>query len=454
MSEHRHPPGSPEKLYTQLLRLYPAHFRETYGHDALQLFRDRSRDESGFFPKLRLWMDVLSDLAVSIPREYRHAPPAIAPVPVRERCDGAPAFQLLEHQTPRAAALLSALVLSLLPVGAVPVLVDHYGNFQHRDALTAFALARPAQTGSRSPATQITLDGPERRRVIGAAIANLKRYYIDPDIGEKTADALLAGQKSGLYEAVMDGAAFASLLTMQMRQVAHDPHLRMLYNAVKTPARPPGPPPPEVLADYRKQMEQNNCTFETVRILPQNIGYLKLNSFPYPPVCQSTATAVMASLNQADAIIFDLRDNGGGSPQMVTLLASYLFDHPTHLNDLYNRAKNSTQQFWTLPPIPGNKLADKPAYILTSARTFSAAEAFSYDLQVLKRATLVGETTAGGGYASSFHWIDDHFGIIVPDAMPINPISKRNWEGKGVEPDVKVNADDAQATAEKLARKR
>ncbi len=98
-------------------------------------------------------------------------------------------------------------------------------------------------------------------------------------------------------------------------------------------------------------MERTNCTFEKVAILRQNIGYVKFNSFPDPTICQSTAAAAMASLNQADAIIFDLRDNRGGSPSMVALMASYLFEHPTHLDDLYNRSGDSTLQSWTLSPV-------------------------------------------------------------------------------------------------------
>jgi len=161
--------------------------------------------------------------------------------------------------------------------------------------------------------------------------------------------------------------------------------------------------------------------------------------------------AAMASLNHADAIIFDLRDNRGGSAKMVALLATYLFRRPTHLNDFYNRGANSTEQSWTLPPMPGNRLADKPAYVLTSATSFSAAEAFSYDLKMLKRATLVGETTSGRSHMGMAHRIDDHFIIRIPGIRVINPISKTNWEGTGVEPDVRAKAADALPTAEKLA---
>jgi C-terminal processing protease CtpA/Prc len=200
-------------------------------------------------------------------------------------------------------------------------------------------------------------------------------------------------------------------------------------------------------------MEENNCTIETARILPHNVGYLKFNAFPDAAVCGKTMAAAMTSLNHSDAVIFDLRDNRGGYANMVALIATYLFDRPTHLNDFYDRAKNSTEQSWTLPPVPGNRLTDKPIFVLTSSTTFSAAEGFAYDLKMLHRATLVGETTSGRGHMGMPRRIDDHFTIRIPGMRVINPISRTNWEGTGVEPDVEVKAADALATATMLAEK-
>jgi hypothetical protein len=294
------------------------------------------------------------------------------------------------------------------------------------------------------------LDAAARRRLIDAAIANLKQHYIDAAAAQKIADALAAHEKQGDDDAVTDGPAFADLLTRQMREASHDMHLVLVYS--RDPLRDgPAAPTPEALLRYRKVMEQANCTFEPVRILPQNIGYLKLNSFPDPAICEQTAKAAMASLNHADAVIFDLRDNGGGHPGMVMLIATYLFDHPEYL---YNPRENTTQQSWTRSPVPGNRLADKPAYLLTSATTASGAEQFSYDLKMLKRAMLVGETTRGSAHSGVFHRIDEHFGMGVPEVKPINPYSTSDWEGVGVAPDVKVKAADALERAQKLAESR
>jgi C-terminal processing protease CtpA/Prc len=173
--------------------------------------------------------------------------------------------------------------------------------------------------------------------------------------------------------------------------------------------------------------------------------------FADPAICGSTASAAMNFLAHVDAIIFDLRDNSGGDPKMIALISSYLFDQPTHLNDIYNRKEDSTTQYWTLPFVPGVRLPDKPAFVLTSKYTFSGAEEFSYNLKNLKRATIIGEATAGGAHPVMGRPIDDHFVIGVPFARAINPISKTNWEGTGVEPDVPAKASEALEVATKLA---
>jgi C-terminal processing protease CtpA/Prc len=216
------------------------------------------------------------------------------------------------------------------------------------------------------------------------------------------------------------------------------------------PERPEGPPDANARAQYRKQMERMNCGFDKVEILSGNVGYLKFDMFGDPDACGPTAIAAMNFLGNVDAIIFDLRANGGGDPKMVAFISSYLFSEPTHLNDLWERKDNSTHQYWTLPYVPGKRLDGKPAYVLTSSQTFSGAEEFTYNLKNLKRATIVGERTGGGAHPVAGHRIDEHFMIGVPFARAINPISKTNWEGTGVEPDVKVAAADALATAQKL----
>lgn len=300
-------------------------------------------------------------------------------------------------------------------------------------------------------AADFRIDAAERTRAVLGAITNLNEYYVFPDVAKRMGDTVQANLKRGDYDAITNGLAFASRLTDDFQSVSHDKHLRVNFTAGRIPDGPRAPTP-DMLAQQRRQMERVNCGFVKVEQLPGNIGYLKFNMFASPDLCGATASAAMNFLANTDALIVDMRDNGGGDPSMVRYVSSYLFSTRTHLNDLWNRKSGETQEFWTLDTIPGKRFGgEKPVYVLTSNRTFSGAEEFSYNLKMLKRATIVGETTGGGAHPVAGRRIDEHFMIGVPGARAINPISKTNWEGVGVEPDVKVPAADALATAQKMA---
>jgi retinol-binding protein 3 len=320
---------------------------------------------------------------------------------------------------------------------ADPVQVGHFS-----------LLAIPA--GMTAADMHLKIDAATRTHVIDGAIAALNEFYVYPETAKKMEDALRARQKKGDYDAVSDADAFAMMLTDNLQEVSHDKHLRVNFSPRVLPKDEPKRDPADE-ARMRANMERNNCFFEKVERFPSNVGYVKFNGFAEPDICGPTATAAMNFLGNVDAIIFDLRQNGGGDPAMVALISTYLFDEPAHLNDLYNRKEDKTTQFWTLPYVPGKRLGGKPVFVLTSRRTFSGAEEFTYNLKNLKRATIIGETTGGGAHPVDGHRIDDHFMIGVPFARAVNPISKTNWEGTGVEPDVKVPADQALDVARKMA---
>ena len=295
----------------------------------------------------------------------------------------------------------------------------------------------------------VVVDAAERKKVIDGVDSNLKEYYIEPAVAQQMADALNTHESKGDYDAISDGDAFATQLTKDLQAVSHDKHLRVDFSPFKVPPRTE--PTPEDEARFHQQMEHSNCAFDKVEILPNNIGYIKFDGFMDASFCGQTVVAAMGFVAHTDAVIFDLRQNGGGQPAMVTLIASYLFDHPTHLIDIYNRKEDSTTQNWTLSYLPGPRLAKQPVFVLTSKRTFSGAEEFAFDLKNQKRATIVGETTGGGAHPVSGHPVADYFMVGVPFAKSLDPVTKTNWEGTGVEPDVKVPAADALTTAEKLA---
>src|SRR5690349_10213379 len=176
------------------------------------------------------------------------------------------------------------------------------------------------------------IDAADRERVIAGSIAKLNESYVFPETAKKMEQALRRHQKRGEYDAVTDGEKFAGLLTEQLREVSHDKHLRVNFTAARYPDDLAAPGPQQA-AENRRMIERTNCGFEKVELLPGNVGYVKFNMFANPAQCGETAVAAMNFLANVDAIVFDLRDNGGGDPAMIALISTYLFDQPTHLND-------------------------------------------------------------------------------------------------------------------------
>ena len=309
------------------------------------------------------------------------------------------------------------------------------------------AIAPFAARGQQPAPAGGTIDAATRTAVIDGAIDHLRRAYIFADVAEKMAEALRAHGRKKAYDAITSGQAFAETLTRHLQEVSRDKHLRVLYRAEGFPQRS-GPLSPEDRARMRAEERRGNFGFQRVERLDGNVGYIELLGFSGSPDASGPAVAAMNFVGGTDALIFDLRRNGGGSPAMIGLISSYLFDDVVHLNDFYIRESDTRRQFWTTPHVQGTRYGGaKPVYVLTSNRTFSAAEEFTYNLKNLKRATIVGETTGGGAHPGGVRPITNHFGIWVPNGRAINPITKTNWEGTGIEPHIGVEAAKALAAA-------
>ncbi|HET7187772.1 MAG TPA: S41 family peptidase [Gemmatimonadaceae bacterium] len=313
--------------------------------------------------------------------------------------------------------------------------------------------------GPNIPVSAIHIDAATRARVVNAAAASLDSFYVFPDVAKRMGDTARARLARGDYDGYDSGPAFAQRLADDFAAISHDKHLNVRFDARGLPPqRPetgaPAAPTPDDSARDRREADERNCSFVKVERLEGNVGYLRFDGFEDADLCAPTVAAAMTFLAGTRAMIIDLRWNGGGQPKMVALVSSYLFDRRTHLNDLWTRRTNATEEFWTRDSVAGRKFGGaKPVYVLTSSRTFSGGEEFTNNLKTLKRATIVGETTGGGAHPVRGRRVDDHFMIGVPFARAINPITKTNWEGTGVEPDVKVPAADALSTAIKLAGK-
>lgn len=192
------------------------------------------------------------------------------------------------------------------------------------------------------------------------------------------------------------------------------------------------------------RMAEVNYGFTEVKVLNGNIGYLNLRMFADINYAKEAATAAMGFLSNTNAIIIDLRTNGGGVPSMMQLLASYFTGaKPVLLSNFYERKTNSKTQLYTFESIAGKRLTNTPLYILTSKKTFSAAEAFTYTLKHYNKAIVVGEVTKGGANRTKRLNLNTNFSISVPYIKAIHPVTKTNWEGKGVAPTIKTAKKDA-----------
>jgi retinol-binding protein 3 len=308
-------------------------------------------------------------------------------------------------------------------------------------ALLVLRFAASAQ----QPQQDMNIDAATRTAVIENLIKELNDGYVFPDIAKRVETDLRSRAANKEYDAIASANAFGEKLTADVQSVSHDKHMRVRYSFEPIPVRTDrDEPTAEEKAEFEYFNKRVNFGFEKLERLQGNIGYIDLRGFNDPEAGAETVAAAMTFLANADALIFDLRQNGGGDPAMIALISSYLFgDKPVHLNDMYFREGNRTEEFWTKPQSVSKHFRDKDIYVLTSSRTFSGGEEFANNMKVLKRGILIGETTGGGANPGGTVRLNEHFRVFVPVGRAVNPITKTNWEGVGVEPDIKAPKEQA-----------
>jgi len=279
---------------------------------------------------------------------------------------------------------------------------------------------RAVPPGTKASDLSFKIDAPTRAKVIDGAVAALNDTYVFPETAKKMEEAVRTHQQKGDYDAISDGDDFAKRLTDDLQAISHDKHLRVMFSPASLPDLDNQKPDPKREAEERKQMERLNCGF---RCRTGQEGRCLASSRGGNQAGRQNASRTTQIRVSLCAVIFDLRENGGGDPKMVAFVSSYLFAERTHLNDLWTRKGDVTDQYWTDPYVPGKRLDGKPAFVLTSKNAFSGGEEFTNNLKVLKRATIVGETTGGGAHPVRSHRITEHFGIGVPFARAINPVT-------------------------------
>jgi len=340
----------------------------------------------------------------------------------------------------------------------------HMGRTQRRDKslnqaavciVVLIALLLPfhaanSQTVVKANDDARPVDAKKQAEIIDSVSAALNEVYVFPDVAAKMADYLRRRYKDKAYKDLTDVREFTAALTEDLREISKDLHLRVGFvpddeieffldrdSLSDEDAE-------RIRQEELRRQRYSNFNFEKVERMSGNVGYLKFNSFAEAEYAGATAVAALNFLANCDALIIDLRDNGGGNPSMIQLITSYFFEEPVHLNSFYIRTQDSIQQFWTQSFVQGPRMTDVELYVLTSSYTFSGAEEFTYNLKNLDRATIVGETTGGGAHPVNRRLFANlNVAMSLPFGRAINPVTGTNWEGTGVEPHMQVPRDEA-----------
>ncbi len=309
--------------------------------------------------------------------------------------------------------------------------------------IIAIVLALFSITSVTSQNKEFTIK--ENKVVLKLISEKLLESYIDLAVAKEISAVIRSNSKT--YKSISNPTKFSKILTKDLQGISKDLHLKVNFEP-KRIAQKKRVMPKEIKLKRAQmmalRMAEVNYGFTETKVLNGNIGYLNLRMFADLKYAKETATAAMNFLSNTNAIIIDLRTNGGGVPNMMQLLSSYFTEaKPVLLSNFYERKTNEKTQLFTFENIDGKRRVGKPLYILTSKKTFSAAEAFTYTLKHLNKAIVVGETTKGGANRTKRMNLNDNFSISVPYIEAIHPVTKTNWEGKGVEPTIKTSKKDA-----------
>lgn len=318
--------------------------------------------------------------------------------------------------------------------------------------LTAPSFARQVQnnTSALKP-----LSAVDQAKIIQQLKRALSEKYVLPQVAEQLNQMLDDKLKRGAYRSPNDRIQFARTLTDHLQRVSNDKHLAVRFDA----------PDPDQQAELDHEdlekidflesyTNEENLGIKRIGRLSGNIGYIDLRVFGLTQFAGPAIANAMQSLSNSDSLIIDLRENLGGSPDTVVFFASYFLPPKTRLNDIYDRREDKTTQTWSLSQTPTPAYdSNKKVYLLTSKKTFSAAEDFAYTLQSMKRCTIIGEVTGGGAHPTMKVRLSNQIAAYIPYGRSINPITKTNWEGVGVQPEIIVDKALAFKTAYALAIK-
>lgn len=307
---------------------------------------------------------------------------------------------------------------------------------------------------------EIGLSDLNKKQIIDSLSKKLEEFYIRPKAIGEIGKRLHENFKKGIYKNILLPNEFASKLSADLIEASKDLHFRVMYDpewAESQQKIKEKNVQEKIKAEELIEAKKKNFGFIQAKILEGNIGYLEFDYFEDPAIASETAALTMQFLTNTSALIIDLRKNNGGVMEMGQFISSYFFSNkelPLYKYYYFEENRKKVErEMWLLPSVPGKRLDNIPIYILTSGGTFSAAEWMSYSLQNLKRATIVGEKTAGGAHPITRTVVTNGFSVNIPFGEVKDPITNMDFEGKGVMPDVLCKSEEAINTAHLLALK-
>jgi len=284
--------------------------------------------------------------------------------------------------------------------------------------------------------TDFAVDNSLRVATIDSLNREIRDRYVDTSLATRITGVIQQRLHDGAYDTLGTGAAFARAVTTDLRRF--DKHLAVAPIASRaTLARPGG-------------NARDNFSIKRVERLDGNIGYLRLDAFSVDSGAFDVLRNALRFLARTDALIIDLRENRGGSGALRQWLFSNLAENPAGAaSDMFTRTPSGfdSTAFEAPRAEPGVHYRDRPVYILTSSRTASAGEWLAYDLKNVRRATLVGEVTAGAAHPIQFVRLNGDFDASIPIGRMRSRMTHTDFEGIGVQPDVQVTASVAFDTA-------
>jgi C-terminal processing protease CtpA/Prc len=296
-------------------------------------------------------------------------------------------------------------------------------------------------------------DAASRSEVIDDLCEQLSTQYVFPEMAEQCNDLLRSRLTEGSYDNITKPEELCHALTVDLQGVSKDRHLVLLWRPEETgndDAVKQEPQEQKRVAE--REAARRNYGFRRIEILPGNVGLIELAGFDDPQIGGDTAVAAMRFVSNTDALLLDVRGNMGGDGRMVVLICSYLCPGNTwDLSGSYSRKVGRVEPWWTMPYVPGPYYDGKPVFVLTGPLTFSGGELLAYDLQALKRATVVGEVTGGAAHGAEFFRLPHGVDALISVSAASNPITGGNWEATGVQPDIPVPQEDALRTAHAAA---